>query len=77
LMTMQRPQLRPWLIGLSAGWAAVCLHGAIVLPTILTAVPGGTAWDRVFLLVNAVICVALARRVASISSEATPTHRAA
>lgn len=77
LMTMQRPRLRPWLIGLSAGWAAVCIHGAIVLPTILTAVPGGTWWDRVFLLVNAVICVGLARRVASISSEPGPTHRPA
>ncbi|MGB1698467.1 MAG: S8 family peptidase, partial [Nannocystaceae bacterium] len=67
LIGMQRTRLRPWLIGLSAGWAAVCLHGAVVLPTVLTAIPGGVAWDRAFLLVNAIVCVTLARRVASLS----------
>ncbi len=73
LTTMHRPRLRPWLIGLSAGWAAVCIHGAVVLPTILTAVPGGTAWDRAFMAANALVCLGLARRVASISRVTNPT----
>lgn len=75
LTTMHQARLRPLLIGLSAGWAAVCIHGAVVLPTVLTAVPGGTAWDRVFLLANALVCMGLARRVASITDVSGAVNR--
>jgi serine protease len=66
---LQWKKLRGVLAGLSLGWAAMLAHGAFVLPTLLEAVPGGGGWDRAFLAVNAVVCVALARAVWRKSAE--------
>ena len=60
---LQWKRLRGVLAGLSLGWAAMLAHGAIVLPTLLEAVPGGGAWDRAFLAANALACMWLARAV--------------
>ena len=60
---MQFKPLRGALVGLSLGWSALLLHGAIVLPTLLTGVPGGAGWDRVWLLANAGLSFLLARRL--------------
>ena len=54
---------RPVLVGLSLGTAAVLLHGALVLPTLLTGLPGGELIDRAWLAGNAVLAFALARRI--------------
>ncbi|MEE9382345.1 MAG: S8 family serine peptidase [Nannocystaceae bacterium] len=56
--------LRGLLVGLALGYAALLFHGALVLPTILTDLPGGTAWDRAWLAVNGFVSLLLARRVA-------------
>ena len=55
--------LRPALVGLGLGTAAMLLHGAFVLPTLVTALPGGAWVDRAWLLGNGVLAWALARRV--------------
>lgn len=65
LTLLQVKSLRGFLTGLSLGWAALLLHGAVVLPTLLDGIPGGSAWDRVWLAANAVLCLWLARRTAS------------
>src|SRR5690606_24598924 len=65
LTLLQVKSLRGFLTGLSLGWAALLLHGAVVLPTLLDGIPGGAAWDRVWLAANAVLCLWLARRTAS------------
>lgn len=59
----QWKRFRGVLAGMSLGWGAMLAHGAIVLPTLLEAVPGACAWDRAFLALNALLCVALARAV--------------
>jgi len=54
--------LRPLLTGLSLGSAAMLLHGAIVLPTLVSGLPGGEGIDRLWLAANALLALALARR---------------
>lgn len=63
LVAFQVKPLRGLLAGLSLGWAALLLHGAIVLPTLLTTVPGGPGIDRLFLLVNAAVALGLAHLI--------------
>ena len=55
--------LRSLLVGINLGYAAMLLHGAIVLPTLVAGLPGGTGIDRLWLALNAVLALALARRV--------------
>jgi serine protease len=55
--------LRGFLAGLSLGYAALLLHGAVVLPTLLSGLPGGTGVDRLWLFANAALALALARRI--------------
>jgi serine protease len=62
LLLLQVKSLRGFLTGLSLGWAALLLHGAVVLPTLLDGIPGGAGWDRLWLAGNAVLCLWLARR---------------
>ncbi len=62
LLFSVRP-LRGLLAGISLGYAAMLLHGAVVLPTLLSGLPGGAAVDRLWLLANAGIALWLARRV--------------
>lgn len=64
VLLLQLRSLRGVLVGLSLGWAALLLHGALVLPTLLEGVPGGAGWDRAFLALNALACLWLARRSA-------------
>ncbi|MEZ4448611.1 MAG: S8 family peptidase [Nannocystaceae bacterium] len=63
LLFSVRP-LRAALAGLSLGYAAMLLHGVVVLPTLLTGLPGGAVVDRLWLLVNAGVALWLARRSA-------------
>lgn len=70
-----RRNLRPWILGANLGWAALLAHGAAVLPTIMSGVPGGAGWDRFFLGLNALLCLWLARRVAH-KVEFLPAKRA-
>ena len=62
LVLLQVKSLRGFLTGLSLGWAALLLHGAVVLPTLLETIPGGANWDRLWLVGNAALCLWLARR---------------
>jgi len=62
LLLKVRP-LRGLLVGLAFGTAALLLHGAVVLPTVLDGLPGGLAIDRLWLLGNAALAVVLARRL--------------
>ncbi|MCA9706310.1 MAG: peptidase S8, partial [Myxococcales bacterium] len=55
--------LRSTLTGLSLGYAALLAHGAIVLPTLLTGLPGGPVVDRLWLAGNAVLALWLARAI--------------
>ncbi|WP_420829570.1 DUF5942 domain-containing protein [Nannocystis pusilla] len=55
--------LRGVLVGLNLGYAALLLHGAIVLPTLLNGLPGGPTIDRLWLAAHALVALALARRV--------------
>jgi len=57
--------LRGALVGLNLGWSAVLLHGALALPTLLAFVPGGGGVDRLWLALNGLLALALARRVAT------------
>jgi len=54
---------RPALLGLSLGYAALLAHAAIALPTLLESLPGGPAIDRLWLGAQAIVCMALARRL--------------
>lgn len=56
-------KLRPVLAGVSLGWSALLAHGALVLPTLLDAVPGGPVVDRLWLGANALVALWLAARV--------------
>ena len=58
-------RLRGLLAGFALGQSAVLLHGAVVLPALLTGLPGGLVVDRIWLLANALIALWLARRVAA------------
>lgn len=62
LLVGVRP-LRGALVGLNLGYAALLLHGASVLPTLLNGLPGGPCVDRLWLAANALFALALARRV--------------
>ncbi len=55
--------LRGLLLGLNLGYAALLLHGALVLPTLLHGLPGGACVDRLWLAANAVLALAVARRI--------------
>ncbi|MBK8261438.1 MAG: S8 family serine peptidase [Nannocystis sp.] len=57
--------LRGLLTGFALGHSALLLHGAIVLPALLTGLPGGALVDRLWLLANALLTLWLARRVAA------------
>lgn len=70
LLLLQVKSLRGFLTGLSLGWAALLLHGAVVLPTLLDGIPGGAGWDRLWLAGNAVLCLWLARRTGRAGSDA-------
>ncbi|MGB1276108.1 MAG: S8 family serine peptidase, partial [Nannocystaceae bacterium] len=50
-------QLRAPLAGLSFGYAALLLHGAIVLPTLITGLPGGPVVDQLWLFANAIFAL--------------------
>ncbi|GEM_PF-226225 len=63
LLLMQYKKIRVVLAGLNLGWAALLAHGAVVLPTLLTGIPGGTGWDRAFLALNAGLCLFVATRL--------------
>jgi serine protease len=65
LLLSVRP-LRSLLVGVNLGYAAMLLHGAIVLPTLVAGLPGGTGLDRLWLAMNAVLALALARRVSRV-----------
>ncbi|MCR9160739.1 MAG: S8 family peptidase [Nannocystaceae bacterium] len=54
---------RPVLAGLALGYAAMLAHGALVLPTLLSGVPGGEVADRLWLAVNAGAALWLASRI--------------
>lgn len=54
---------RPVLAGLALGYAAMLAHGALVLPTLLSGVPGGEWADRLWLAVNAGAALWLASRI--------------
>jgi serine protease len=60
--------LRGLLVGVNLGYAALLLHGAIVLPTLVSGVPGGPGIDRLWLLANALLALALARRTARVQT---------
>lgn len=62
LLVGVRP-LRGLLTGLSLGYAALLTHGALVLPTLLSGLPGGPGVDRLWLAANAVLALVLARRI--------------
>jgi serine protease len=62
VLLLQVKSLRGFLTGVSLGWAALLLHGAVVLPTLLDGLPGGAGWDRLWLAGNAALCLWLARR---------------
>ncbi len=50
-------RLRAPLAGLSFGYAALLLHGAIVLPTLITGLPGGPVVDQLWLAANAALAL--------------------
>ncbi|MEM9453097.1 MAG: S8 family peptidase [Myxococcota bacterium] len=55
--------VRSTLAGLSLGYAALLAHGAIVLPTLVTGLPGGPVVDRLWLGANALLALWLARAI--------------
>ena len=69
LVLLQVKSLRGFLAGLSLGWAALLVHGALVLPTLLEGIPGGAGWDRAWLAANALACLWLARRTGRLGSD--------
>jgi serine protease len=54
---------RPVLAGLALGYAALLAHGAFVLPTLLSGLPGGPMIDRLWLAANAALSLWLAARI--------------
>jgi serine protease len=62
LLLGSRPA-RPVLIGLGIGYAALLLHGALALPTLVSGLPGDAFVDRLWLLANAGIALWMARKV--------------
>lgn len=69
LLTVLLMSIRPArgvLLGLNLGYAALLLHGAIVLPTLLHGLPGGPSIDRLWLAANALVALAVARRISKL-----------
>ncbi|MEM6990060.1 MAG: S8 family peptidase [Myxococcota bacterium] len=62
LLLFGNKRLRGVLTGLNIGYAAMLLHGAVVLPTLISGLPGGAGVDRLWLAANAVLALWLARR---------------
>ncbi|MCA9686190.1 MAG: S8 family serine peptidase, partial [Myxococcales bacterium] len=67
LLLLQVKSLRGLLTGLNLGWAALLLHGAVVLPTLVAGIPGGAGWDRLWLAANACVALYLARKINKLS----------
>lgn len=63
LLFLGKRAFRPVLLGVSLGYAALLLHGAIVLPTLLSGLPGGPGVDRLWLALQAVLSLGLAWRL--------------
>jgi len=63
LLLLRVRGMRPLLVGLSLGTAALLVHGAVALPTLLSGLPGGEWIDRAWLLANGALAFALARRI--------------
>ena len=61
--------LRPVLAGLALGYAAFLAHGAVVLPTVLSAVPGSMPVDRLFLALHAAVAGVVGLRVAALGRQ--------
>ena len=66
LLFLRVKPLRGFLVGLSLGYAALLLHGALVLPTLIDGLPGGPMIDRLWLGANALLAFVLARRVSKL-----------
>jgi serine protease len=66
ILLLRVKPLRGFLVGLSLGYAALLLHGAIVLPTLIDGLPGGPAIDRLWLGANALVALVLARRMSKL-----------
>lgn len=62
-LLLGKTRMRSVLTGLSLGYAALLAHGAVVLPTLLTGLPGGPMVDRLWLAANAVVALMLARAI--------------
>lgn len=62
VLLFQRRSLRPFLTGLNLGYAALLVHGAVVLPTLISGLPGGPLVDRLWLGANAALALWLAAR---------------
>jgi serine protease len=62
LLLFGRTRTRPVLTGLNLGYAALLTHAAIVLPTLLTGLPGGPMVDRLWLGANALLALWMANR---------------
>ncbi len=60
--------LRPALIGLAFGTAAMLLHGAVTLPNLLTGLPGNEWVDRGWMVLNALAAAWLGRRIGRLPS---------
>lgn len=63
VLLLGRKSLRPLLLGVSLGYAAMLLHGAAVLPTLLDSLPGGPLVDRLWLGVQGLLAALLALRI--------------
>ncbi len=63
LLGLSYKPARPVLAGLALGYAAMLAHGALVLPTLLSGVPGGEFADRLWLAGNAALALWLASRI--------------
>jgi serine protease len=63
VLLLRVPAARGLLLGAATGTAAFLAHGAVVLPTLLTALPGGPGLDRLWLALQAALAAALAVRI--------------
>jgi len=69
-LLFHRKSLRGLLAGLNLGYAALLAHGALVLPTLISGLPGGPGVDRLWLAANAALALWLVRRVTARSNRA-------
>lgn len=65
LLLFGKKPLRGFLTGMNLGYAALLAHGALVLPTLINGLPGGTGVDRLWLGANALLALWLARRTSA------------